>query len=264
MFESIIILLLAYLIYRMTLGWKPKLPDMFNKNDYFYYGHRGLPSLAPENTLLSFQIAIDHKMDGIEVDVHRTKDGVIIIYHDPNLEDITGDDTPISELTYEFIGSIDVKRACGDIPFQHIPRLIEVLDIIPMGMGINIEIKFKQFGLSGLESEIVKIVRDRDLINQVVISSFNPFVIWKIKYLNKKISTAFLWQNIPFTSQYWVYLCRPDAFHVDINIVDSELVNWVRKRNLPIYAYTVNSESQIQKVKKLGLDGIFTDHPKLK
>ena len=102
----------------------------------------------------------------------------------------------------------------------------------------------------------------------VVISSFNPFVLQFVKKIIPVLPTAYLWssEDAPFlfNSPLWIWICRSDGFHIDINNADEKIISWVRKKNLNILAFTVNNSFDLSKAQKLGLDGIFTDDPHLK
>ena len=84
LFMCLIIFVLIFLmIYQLVFTqWKSSLPKKLNQVNFFYYGHRGVPTMAPENTLLSFQEAINNNLDGIELDVQLTKDQQLVVYHD--------------------------------------------------------------------------------------------------------------------------------------------------------------------------------------
>ena len=79
------------------------------------------------------------------------------------------------------------------------------------------------------------------------------------------ICTAFIWCNDSYYNyKLFSYFSKPDIFHVDINDVNSNMVEWFSKKNINIYAYTVNNESDLAKAKLYNLNGIFTDNPKIK
>jgi len=254
--------------------WTPSYPVNLKQNNFFYYGHRGVPTLAPENTLLSFQEAINNNMNGIELDIQLTKDNKLIVYHDEYIE-YDGLKTKISNLVLEQVQQIDVKNNFHDLPFQKIPELFEVLDILSTNIILNIEIKSYQsnFFSNGIESELLNVIDGKINIQQLVISSFNPFIIKRVKKMNKKLTTALIfssnsyrWFSITMIPNYKAFsaYCKPDIFHVNIDDINNKMVDWFRKRDIPLYAYTVNTKSDLYKAKIYNLNGIFTDDPKVK
>ena len=274
-FDAILLLLLILIIYKMlNTHWESSCPTNLEQHNFFYYGHRGAPRLAPENTFLSFQKANNNNMNGIELDIQLSKDKKLIIYHDEYI-DYNGSKIKISNLSLEQIQKIDVKNNFANLSFQQIPELSEVFDILTDDMIINIEIKSYQsnFFTNGIENELLRAIEGKINYQQLVISSFNPFIVKRIKKINRNLYTALIWSS----KSYWWFsfamlpnykvfsaYCKPDIFHVDINDVNKKLVSWFQKRNIPIYAYTVNTKPDLDKAKEYNLNGIFTDDPKIK
>ena len=274
-FDALLLLLLILMIYKiLNAHWNPSYPNYLKQSDFFYYGHRGAPTLAPENTLLSFQEAINNNIDGIELDVQLSKDRKLIIYHDEYI-DYNGSKSKISNLSLEEIQLIDVKNNFTNLAFQKIPELSEVLEILPSNMILNIEIKsyYSNLFSNGIEDELLKTVKGKVDMQQLIISSFNPFIVKRIKKIDKSLSTALIWSSksywwlsVAMIPKYKVFsaYCKPDIFHVNINDVNKKMVNWFQKRNIPLYAYTVNTKSDLDKAQGYELNGIFTDDPTIK
>ena len=261
----LVIIIILIICQLFSIAWNPSLPAPLAKNDFFYYGHRGAPSLAPENTTNSFQIAIDNNMDGIELDVQLTKDNYLVVYHDQALE-YEGKLTKINTLTLEQINTINVNTQFKNLPPHNIPQLEDVIKIIPNGIILNIEIKSYDSNLfNNLESILVDLIKKYSIEEKVIISSFNPFIVKKTKALSKSITTAFIWSSKSYYAyKLSLYYSKPDAFHIDIKDVNQNIIQWVKKRNLQVYAYTVNSTEDLEKARKYGLHGIFTDNPNIR
>ena len=134
--------------------WDEKLEEI----SFFYYGHRGAPDIAPENTIKSFQAAIDNQLDGIELDIQLTKDSHLVVYHDESVE-YKNIQTRINALTLEQINTIDVKNNFEDLPFQNIPLLEDVIRILPDDIILNIEIKsYGANQFSSLEKILIDLI----------------------------------------------------------------------------------------------------------
>jgi glycerophosphoryl diester phosphodiesterase len=261
---SIIVgILIIYYLYNKFIRWSPVIPSILEKSNLFIYGHRGVPSYAPENTLYSFQKAFDMNVDGIELDVQITKDNILVVHHDTHLEKLTGEQTLISTLNYHDLLKIDARGSEFDsIEFQKIPKLDDVLEILPKNIVINIEIKSQKLFSEGMEKLVLNSILKYNLLDKAIVSSFNPLLLRKIKCLNSKIITAQLWdEEEEFSSLWWVYVSRPDLFHGNIDQFNKKIISRLKAMKLQIYAYTVNSSEQLAKVKHLNLDGIFTDDP---
>lgn len=257
--------LIIWYFYNKFVQWRPMIPPILNTDKLFVYGHRGVPALTPENTLCSFQKAFELKVDGIELDVQITKDGILVVHHDPHLERLTGKQTLISSLEYEELSSIDARGKESDFKIvQRIPTLDDVLEILPKNTAINIEIKSQQLFSEGMEKPVVQAILRYELLDRAIVSSFNPLRLRKIKRLNDKITTAQLWdEEDQFSSIWWIYISRPDLFHGNIDQFNGRMISDLKVLELKIYAYTVNTNEQLEKVKRLNVDGIFTDDPSI-
>jgi len=256
-------ILILFHLYNKFIRWIPNTPSILNTDKLFIYGHRGVPSQAPENTLYSFQKAFELNVDGIELDLQITKDNILVVHHDPHLKQLTGDQTFISTLNYNELFSIDARGAGFDsLEIQRIPKLEDVLDILPKNMAINIEIKSQQLLSEGMEEFVVDAILKYNLSDRTIVSSFNPLQLRKIKFLNSNITTAQLWdEDEDFSSFRWIYVSRPDLFHGNIDQFNHNMVSDLKALGLKIYAYTVNTKEQLAKVKYLNLHGVFTDDP---
>ena len=85
--------------------------------------------------------------------------------------------------------------------------------------------------------------------------------------MNSKLNCALLWTNtnspILFNTPLWVFFCKPDGFHININFLNNKIVIWAKKKGMTVLSYTINNKNDFLFAKKLNLDGIFTDNPKL-
>jgi len=221
--------------------------------------------MCPENTLLSFNMAFEKNMNGIELDVQLAQDNQMVIYHDQYIN-YRNNTIDIRQLTLEKIKTINVNSSFKDLDEQYIPTLNEVLNMIPQNIILNIEIK--SYGWNNkqtAEKQVLELLSNYNMNEQIIISSFNPFIIKRIKKMNPNISTAFIWTKKSYYAyKLFSYYSKPDAFHVNINDINQKLVNWFTKKNINIYAYTVNSKEDLEKAKKYNLNGIFTDNPEIK
>ena len=199
-------ILILFYLYNKFIRWIPNTPSILNTDKLFIYGHRGVPSQAPENTLYSFQKAFELNVDGIELDVQITKDNILVVHHDSHLERLTGKQTFISDLSYNELLSIDARGTeFGSLEIQRIPKLEDVLDILPENTAINIEIKSQQLLSEGMEQPVVDAILKYDLLNKAIVSSFNPLRLRKIKSLNSNITTAQLCdEDENFSSFRWI------------------------------------------------------------
>ena len=142
-----------------------------------------------------------------------------------------------------------------------------MLDVLPTNCIIVVEIKSVHLLNTGIEKKILDIIKNYEIETNCIISSFNPVVLRRVRKLNPNILTAFLWSKkepqFIINSPLWVWLCRPDGFHVDITFLEEKLMRWIRRKKMSVLTFTVISQQQLSKALNLEVDGIIMDDPHL-
>ena len=235
----------------------PKILKKFN--NLFIYGHRGLLKHRPENTMSSFYYAIQSNVNGIELDVQKIKSGELIIFHDESLFKINEKAKPISDYNYSELKKIDLSKKWNGISNQYIPQLIDVVKLTPKHMVLNIEIKSYKSSKYNIIHDIIDLIDQENQYENIIISSFNPLILFKIKRLNNKIPISLIWNGKSKFIKTIVRLLKPSTFHMDFKYINPKIIDWMHNKNTMVYAYTVNTREDLLKAKKNNLDGIFTD-----
>jgi glycerophosphoryl diester phosphodiesterase len=211
-------------------------------------GHRGSPRQALENTLRAFALALECGADGVELDIQRTRDGRAAVIHDSSLDRTMGMKGKLSRLHWG-----GVERLTGG----RVPSLQQVLAwAAASGAWLNIEIKAR-----GVEAAVVEDVLGMNLMDRVVISSFEPEVLRNVAKLEKCLRRFCLttrWnpeaiKNVAATTAAGVSL------HVDA-ATDAALED-LRKRGLAVFVWTVNDAGAVRRLLESGVAGIITDDP---
>lgn len=236
----------------------------FSEVEYFtdtkVMAHRGSSYDAPENTMLAFQHAIDETMDYIELDVHETKDGEVVVMHDASLYRTTGINKNIWEVTYDEIKDVDVGSWFGDkeeYSLCRIPTLRQVLELAKGKIKLNIEIKQGNY-----EPDLVKSVYDLleeyDYKEDCVITSMKYEVLKEMKSYDTSIRTGYI-----LTMAYGGFynISDVDAFSINASYVNKSIVDAIHNRGKQIFVWTVNSESAVRNMTAMGVDGVITDNP---
>jgi len=260
--KLIIIIFIIVIVY-VKISWRPRIPLFFTKKKLVKIGHRGAPLQAHENTVNSFKKAVAAGVDGIELDVQFSSDKQLIVYHEWSYVDSVKVEKQIINTPYSELRRIRFKNN----NINKIPLLSEVLNILPENFIKIIEIKSRHILNTHIEKSILDMLEKYKFVDSSIISSFNPFVIRRIRNINPNIQTALLWTMeepmFIFNSPLWVWWCKPDGFHADINYLDMDLVKWVRRKKMSLLAFTILSVDQLARVSDFGLDGIFLDDPNL-
>ena len=253
---------------RYLLVWRVEPVDFYPEGRLLCLAHRGVPSEAPENTLPAFQAAIDADVDGVELDVMETADGVLIVTHDYDLESRTEGVGYFWERSYDEIAALNAShRWAGKFMATKIPRLEEVLELIPENLLVNLELKTRRWRVPGLEEHVVSLVRRYRQVKRTIISSFNPYSLVKVRLLEPEVTIGYIWWNLDvpwyLRRPTFVNLVHPDCLHPGAHMVTPEVVTWAHRRGMKINVWTVNNRPMIRHLRELGVDGIFTDFPPL-
>lgn len=232
------------------------------------FAHRGFSSQHPENTIPAFRAAFDAGVDGIELDVTLSADGQVVVRHDFDLERTTDGVGYVWEHTYDSLKKFNAAHYFGgNYPFEGIPLLTDVLDILPPSTIINIELKSFKNRSYGIERKVVQLVRQYGIENRTIISSFNPFWLLKIRLLAPELSIAFIWWNedVPLLLKrpHFVTILRPEMFHPAAHLITPAMVGEAHRRGMIVSAWTVNNLPMIQHLHEIGVDGIITDNPEI-
>jgi len=231
-------------------------------------GHRGAPENPKyaENTIGSFRRAIWKGANALEFDVRRTKDGKLVVIHDRTVDRTTNGSGRVSDLTYTQIAMLDA--GFGDM----VPTLEAVLHSFGRQVLLNIELKEQ-----GIEDEVLFFIRQLQLQNHVLVSAFDADQngsdldsSWdQLGVFRGEVPIALLAQESKITqigwSEYLEEAISRNAFaiHPGYAAVYPEVVRVAHGRGLLVNVWTANRRSDIQELKKMGVDGIFSDFPEL-
>ncbi|HEY6830328.1 MAG TPA: glycerophosphodiester phosphodiesterase [Gemmatimonadaceae bacterium] len=206
--------------------------------------HRGAKREFPENTIASFRRAFELGADAVELDVHATKDGVVVVHHDPTL---TEDGPAIKDLTWAEL------EDCVD---GRIPTLRSVLEAIPASATAYVEIK-----APGIEREVSETLASVPV--RCAVHSFDHATIERMREIAPKVARGVLFDGSLATLND--VLARSAARDVwpHWKLVDQALVNRVHARGCRIIAWTVNSREEARRLAALGVDGICSDDVRL-
>ena len=160
------------------------------------YAHRGFSGKYPENSPLAFRKVLEETTaDGIESDVHISKDGELVIFHDASVERTSNGAGFIKDKTYDELLQLDIGMwKSPEFAGQHIWKLEELLDFCKeTGLLLNLELKNYEVFYEGLEERVIKEIVSRKMEKQVSVSSFNHISMQQFKLLNPDIETGLLY-----------------------------------------------------------------------
>lgn len=227
------------------------------------YAHRGGRVSTPENTMAAFQNALTCQADGIELDIHLTRDGQPVICHDHRIDRTSNGSGLIRDYTLRQLKQFDFGGWFGpEFKGQKILTLEEYFDwYVNTPLLLNIEIKNGPIIYRTIEEKIVQFVEAYNCAERVIISSFYHPSLLKVKELNPNIKTGVLLEG------RLINPCRPaldvnaEFIHPYWQNLDGAWVAQAHTHKMGINTYTVNTPEEVEFVQKIGVDAIFTDYP---
>ena len=224
--------------------------------------HRGAMGTAPENTAASFEKAIAEGADGVELDVHLSKDGHLVVIHDESIDRTSNGKGMVKDMTLEELRRYDFGSYFDEAyAGERILTLEEALEIIRECKLINIEIKNGPIFYEGIEEKVLKVIRDFDIASRVIISSFNHYTINKISKLQPEISCGILYMEGLFRPWEYDRNVLGQAVNQYYFKIPPDEIGRCRENGVKVNVWGANDEFFIRGLIEAGVDGIITDYP---
>ncbi|MGO4905695.1 glycerophosphodiester phosphodiesterase [Flavobacterium sp. W20_MBD1_R3] len=218
-------------------------------------GHRGAKGYEPENTLVSFQKAIDLQVDGIELDVHLSADGEIIVIHDETIDRTTNGKGFVKALSLHKLKAFRIEGK------YQIPTLHEVFDLVNQDCLINIELKSFE-ATDKVVSLIEKYVTKKGWkYDRFLVSSFDWNALQQVAFLNDKIPIGVLTETDLDLALAFAKFIQAKSIHPHFKLLTKENTGKIQEKGLQVFTWTVNEAEDIQKIKTFNVNGIITDFP---
>lgn len=225
--------------------------------------HRGASGDAPENTLAAFRLAMDSGADMIELDLHRSKDGALVVCHDSKLYRTARVKKTIQQLTLKELKRLDVgswfhPRFSGET----IPTLEEVLELTTNRIRLNIEIKEGSSLYPGIEKRLIELLESFRMIGSVLVSSFDYHALDAVRAINPEVAIGLLAERGDIK-----HLIRKasglsaSSLNLYTKIAAPKSVQEAHRHGLQVYVYTVNQVRLMNYYLLMGVDGVFTNFP---
>ena len=227
-------------------------------------GHRGNPSLAPENTLSSIRMAHDVGAKCVEIDVVLLGDGNLVIHHDQSLKRCTNGKGRLLQSSLTDIRKLDAGSWFSpDFSGESIPTLEEALVLIQkLGLGLNLEIKMYKHSAKALVDPILATLRQHwKRADPLIISSFDHKVLCQCNEKAPEYGLGHLFKKLPLNWLRQAKDVNAVTIHVDCDHLMQVRVQDAKSEGYELYCFTVNDRKTAEKLWSFGVDGIFTDRP---
>jgi glycerophosphoryl diester phosphodiesterase len=242
--------------------------------------HQGGNHLRPDNTMVAFEHAVALGVDALEMDVHATSDGVLVVIHDEEVDRTTNGTGLVKEMTFGEIRELDAAyrwphhEETDEHPFRgqgvRIPALEEVLRAFP-DIPMTIEIKQNE---PSIVSDFGEMLQRFDREQNTIVASFHPDVMREFRDRFPDFATsgvepeirAFFTMKTLFAG--WLYSPPMEAFQVpersgDLRVITPRFVRAAHRRGINVQVWTVNDPESMSRVLDAGVDGVITDRPDL-
>ncbi len=218
--------------------------------------HRGLSSKYPENTILSFQKAVEIKVDAIELDVRETKDGEIVIMHDEKVDRTTDGNGYVEQLTYSEIKKLDAGKWKGNFKDVKVPSLKEAFENI--GNKIYYFIEIKKVNLS----KVIKLIDSFNLKENIVLSSFHIEYLLETRKIAPEIPVAFITDHFPENINILIEngIRTLNLYHPEIT--DEKFI-YLTKNGILTHVWTVDEKEDMEKYLNMEIPIITSNCPDL-
>lgn len=227
--------------------------------------HRGASSLAPENTMAAIDAALKLGVDALEIDIHLSQDGHLVVLHDDTVTRTTSGSGKVRNLTLEQLQELDAGSWFGTrFQGERIPTLRQVLEAVQDKAVLLIELKGKD-----TEDPLVELVQELNLAHQVIFQSFDLRQIEKTKQKAPDIPTLFLVRSfnngedlksaVAFMEQ--AEKAGASGLALRHNLFSPQIMTLAAERNLMLFVWTVDNKNLLQKFSRAGVQGIITNRP---
>ncbi|MCR1933825.1 glycerophosphodiester phosphodiesterase [Clostridium tepidum] len=223
----------------------------------------GASAYAPENTMSAFKKAIDMNADGIELDVHLSKDGHIVIIHDEKVDRTTNGKGEVKNFTLDELKKLDAGFWFSDeYKGEKIPTLEEVLNLINnTDIYLNIEIKAGYRFYPNIEEKVIDMVKKYKMLDRVIISSFDHYSLVRVKEINSNIKTGMLYEAALYEPWDYARSIKVEALHPNYITLTKEFIDKASINNLEVNPYTVNDETDMEALIKSKVTSVITNYP---
>ncbi len=227
------------------------------------YGHRGFSGCYPENTMLAFKKALEAGCEGIELDVHLTKDDHLVIIHDEKINRTSDQSGLVKDMTYEELCKVDFSyKYAGQFGFQKIPTLREYFELVnDKDIITNIELKTGVYEYPGIEKAVYDMICEFGLQKRVIISSFNHNSVMRMKALDSDLECGFLTETWILDAGSYVSSHKIEAYHPDFHMLTEKETADLKANHVKINTWTVNEETDILNMIHKEVDGIISNYP---
>ena len=284
------IVILGSVLVGYMMFYEPKYTGSLQSSDSVkVFSHRGLGNYAPDNSLIGAKTAVEEGFNGVDVDGQITSDNEIVIYHDLSVDRLTSSTGKVNQKTLSELRTLDLNlkyvspngRRWGGAYVSSFEDFVR--EITPKGV-LMVELKVPGGAATGIEEKTVAIIKKYDAYDKVYLSSFNPLVLYRLKQIDSRIKTVFIFMDsnwnpellaeirpedrvdLPWFLQQEVIrkiirkIIKPDALSVNSE-VDEKIIDSLINKGNPVFLWTVDEKERLKWAKDKKPYAIISDEP---
>ncbi len=229
------------------------------------FAHRGFSGRYPENTMLAYEKAVEAGCDGIELDVHLSADGELVLIHDERVDRTADGVGFVGRMTLKELRALDASAGFrGQYGVNRIPTLKEYLAFAKeAGIMTNIELKTGVYTYPGIEEKTLAMIDDFGLRDKILFSSFNHYSVKRMQALAPEMTYGLLEESRIIDLPAYTAAQGVQAVHPEYHMVDEAFMVSAREHGLAVNVWTVNTEYAMRRMVSCGVDMIIGNYPDL-
>ena len=232
-------------------GWGRASPPLL-------VAHRGVSAREPENSLRAVRAARRARADGVEIDVRLCHTGEVVVFHDPDLRRLCGVDTRVADATFAALRDLDLGRG------ERVPLLDEVLEEAGRDLLIDVEVKAETVRDLGLEAKVAATLRRHRLGPRVLVSSFHPFVLRRLRRLLPDLPSGLIFaddQSLPLRRAWGAPLLGVTVLAAQSTLCDAQTVHAWHRRGYAVLAWVIDDPDEAAALVAIGVDAVASNDP---
>jgi glycerophosphoryl diester phosphodiesterase len=229
-------------------------------DSFLKIAHRGYASKYPENTMLAFEKAVQAGADMIELDVHLSKDGRLVVIHDDRIDRTANGKGTVTELSLAELKRYNYNNWMTECGFVEIPTLDEVIAWAGDRVMLNIEIKNRPVRNNGIERRLADLLQETHFTDRVIVSSFDHYTLAEMKRVAESIRTAMLYNSVWLSFADEVRALRVFSVHPGAGAIDEGQLRWVKSCGIRVYPWIVKDRETLERYRASGyVDGVMVN-----
>lgn len=225
-------------------------------------GHRGVPSLAPENTLAGFRVAAEQGADWVEMDVTLLADGTPVVNHDASIDRCSNRSGLLSHMSRADLAVVDCTALYPDWPAESVPLLADVVALLnEHKLGLNVELKDHGLATDEVVQQVLDVLRQYDDPERLVISSFDLPLLQACRARSPEVKLGLLYTELPADWLLRAQQLNAYSIHCDWKQLNYIQAKAIKEAGYKLFCWTANQPEEVASLWHWGLDGIISDAP---